>query len=93
MLVRLAGVRAYGQGLHCFEILRGQLDEAESLNIVNAVEWLERGRLGDVYTVKFYKDLHLRMYDLVRIPVLVQISGCHRKACRWARLACDAVVE
>ena len=45
--------------------LRGQLDEAESLNIVNAVEWLERGRLGDVFTVKFYKDLHLRMYDLV----------------------------
>jgi len=24
--------------------LRGQLDEAESLNIVNAVEWLERCR-------------------------------------------------
>jgi len=45
--------------------LRGQLDEAESLNIVNAVEWLERGRLGDVFTVRFYKDLHLRMYDLV----------------------------
>ena len=44
---------------------RGQLDEAESLNIVNAVEWIERGRLGDVFTVQFYQDLHSRMYDLV----------------------------
>jgi Fic-DOC domain mobile mystery protein B len=44
---------------------RGQLDEAESLNIVNAVEWLERGRLPDVFTVKFYLELHSRMYDQV----------------------------
>ena len=146
MLVRLAGVRAYGQGLHCFEILRGQLDEAESLNIVNAVEWLERGRLGDVFTVKFYKDLHLRMYDLVwswagvlrsdtgtrpnigvspeNVPMelgrvameydrewnaggdqdllpfvaryhhaLVSVHPFDNGNGRWARLACDAVVE
>ena len=32
---------------------RRQLDEAESLNIVNAVEWIERGRLGDVFTMEF----------------------------------------
>ncbi len=42
---------------------RGQLDEAESLNIVSAVEWLERGRLPDVFTVKFYRQLHSRMYN------------------------------
>jgi Fic-DOC domain mobile mystery protein B len=44
---------------------RRQLDEAESLNIVNAVEWLERGRLPDVFTIEFYQELHLRMYDQV----------------------------
>ncbi len=44
---------------------RSQLDEAESLNIVNAVEWLERGRLPDVFTIEFYQELHLRMYDQV----------------------------
>lgn len=44
---------------------RGQLDEAEGLNIVNAVEWIERGRLGDVFTVEFYENLHTRMYDQV----------------------------
>jgi Fic-DOC domain mobile mystery protein B len=44
---------------------RGQLDEAEGLNIVNAVEWIERGRLVDVFTVKFYRELHSRMYDQV----------------------------
>ena len=42
---------------------RGQLDEAESLNIVSAVEWLERGRFPDVFTVKFYRQLHSRMYN------------------------------
>ncbi len=44
---------------------RGQLDEAEGFNIVNAVEWLERGRLPDVFTVEFYQELHSRMYDQV----------------------------
>ena len=44
---------------------RGQLDEAEGLNIVNAVEWLERGRIPDVFTVKFYQQLHSRMYNQV----------------------------
>jgi len=44
---------------------RGQLDEAESLNIVNAVEWLERRRIPDVFTVEFYQELHSRMYDQV----------------------------
>jgi Fic-DOC domain mobile mystery protein B len=42
-----------------------QLDEAETLNIVNAVEWLERGRLPDLFTVEFYRELHRRMYDQV----------------------------
>jgi Fic-DOC domain mobile mystery protein B len=41
------------------------LDEAESLNIINAVEWLERGRLPELFTVEFYRELHLRMYDQV----------------------------
>ncbi len=44
---------------------RGQLDEAESLNIINALEWLERGRFPDLFTVEFYQELHLRMYDQV----------------------------
>lgn len=44
---------------------RGQLDEAEGLNIVNAIEWLERGRFPDVFTVEFYQELHTRMYDQV----------------------------
>lgn len=44
---------------------RGQLDEAEGLNIVNAVEWLERRRFPDVFTVEFYQQLHSRMYDQV----------------------------
>ncbi len=44
---------------------RGQLDEAEGLNIVSAVEWIERGRFVDVFTVKFYRELHTRMYDQV----------------------------
>ena len=41
------------------------MDEAESLNIINAVEWLERGRLPDLFTVEFYQELHSRMYDQV----------------------------
>lgn len=44
---------------------RAQLDEAEGLNIVNAVEWLERGRIPDVFTVGFYSGLHSQMYDQV----------------------------
>lgn len=44
---------------------RGQLDEAESFNIINAVEWLERGRLPDMFTVEFYRELHRRMFDQV----------------------------
>lgn len=44
---------------------RRQLDEAEGLNIVSAVEWLERRRFPDVFTVKFYTELHFRMYDQV----------------------------
>ena len=42
---------------------RGQLDEAEGLNILNAVEWLERRRFPDVFTVKFYRQLHSQMYN------------------------------
>jgi Fic-DOC domain mobile mystery protein B len=44
---------------------RAQLDEAEGLNIVNAIEWLERGRFPDVFTMEFYQKLHTRMYDQV----------------------------
>ena len=44
---------------------RKQLDEAETFNILNAAEWIERGRLGDVLTVDFYARLHARMFDEV----------------------------
>jgi Fic-DOC domain mobile mystery protein B len=44
---------------------RRQLDEAESLNILEALEWTERGRLEDVFTVAFYQKLHTRMFDEV----------------------------
>ena len=44
---------------------RGELDDAEALNIVSAVEWTNRGRLGDLFTVEFYERLHKRMYDQV----------------------------
>lgn len=44
---------------------RRQLDEAESLNILNAADWIERGRPGDVFTVEFYRKLHARMFDEV----------------------------
>ena len=44
---------------------RGQLDEAESLNTVSALDWIDRGRPGEVFTVRFYRELHKRMYDQV----------------------------
>jgi len=44
---------------------RGQLDEAEGLNIVSAFEWLERGRLPDLFSVEFHQELHSRMYNQV----------------------------
>ena len=44
---------------------RAELDEVETVNIVNAVEWMERSREVDVFTVGFYRDLHKRMFDQV----------------------------
>lgn len=44
---------------------REELNDAEALNIVNAHEWLTTGRIGDVFTVGFYRELHSRMYDQV----------------------------
>ena len=44
---------------------RRQLDEAESLNILSAAEWIKKGQLPDVFTVKFYVSLHAQMYDQV----------------------------
>lgn len=44
---------------------RSELNEAEGLNILNAVEWIERGRLGDLFTIAFYLKLHERMFDQV----------------------------
>ena len=41
---------------------RGELDEAETLNILNAIEWMDSGRIQDVFTVKFYTDLHRQMF-------------------------------
>ena len=40
---------------------RGPLNEVETINISQAVEWISRGRINDVFTVPFYKKLHLRM--------------------------------
>lgn len=44
---------------------RKQLDQAESLNIINALDWVERGRLHDVFTTNFYTKLHAQMFDQV----------------------------
>jgi len=38
-----------------------ELNEAEALNIVAAVEWIESGRIGDPFSVAFYTALHRRM--------------------------------
>jgi Fic-DOC domain mobile mystery protein B len=40
-----------------------QLNEAEALNIVAAVEWIERGRIGNVFGIEFYLELHRRMLN------------------------------
>ena len=42
-----------------------QLNEAEALNIVSAIEWIENGRVEDVFSIKFYRELHRRMLDEV----------------------------
>ncbi len=44
---------------------RGELNDAEGLNIVNAHEWLGSGRIEDVFTVRFYRELHTKMFDQV----------------------------
>jgi len=38
-----------------------QLNEAEALNILAAVDWIERGRVGSVFQPAFYLELHKRM--------------------------------
>lgn len=42
---------------------RAQLDAAETVSISNAVDWVDNGRIDDVFTVKFLKELHRRMYN------------------------------
>ncbi len=72
--------------------LRGQLDEAEGLNIVNASEWLESCRFGNVFTLAFYQELHSRMYDQVwawagvlrSVMGALPILACRRKWCQWS---------
>jgi Fic-DOC domain mobile mystery protein B len=44
---------------------RAALDQAESLNVLNAIEWTTRGKLKDVFTVSFYTKLHSMMFDQV----------------------------
>lgn len=44
---------------------RGELNDAEALNLVSADEWLATGRIDDLFTVQFYRDLHCKMYDRV----------------------------
>ena len=44
---------------------RGELNDAEGLNIVNATDWIDNGRIDDLFTVRFYRMLHTKMYDQV----------------------------
>ncbi len=44
---------------------RGELNDAEALNILNAYEWLDTGRIDDLFNDRFYRELHTRMYDQV----------------------------
>jgi len=44
---------------------RSQLNEAETLNSVAAVEWIEQGRISDVFSLQFYRELHRRMLNEV----------------------------
>lgn len=44
---------------------RAELNDAEGLNIVNANEWLDNGRIEGVFTVRFYRELHTKMFDQV----------------------------
>lgn len=44
---------------------RGELNDAEGLNIVNATDWIDKGRIGDLFTVRFYRMLHTKMFDQV----------------------------
>jgi Fic-DOC domain mobile mystery protein B len=44
---------------------RKQLDEAETLNILSAQDWIARGRLGDLFTIPFYQKLHTSMFNQV----------------------------
>jgi len=40
-----------------------ELNEAEALNLVAAIEWIENGRIGDPFSVDFYVALHQRMLE------------------------------
>ncbi len=44
---------------------RGELNDAEGLNIINATDWIAKGRIDDLFTVQFYRTLHTKMYDEV----------------------------
>lgn len=44
---------------------RAELDVAESLNILSAADWLESGRVSEVFTVRFYQELHRKMFGEV----------------------------
>ena len=44
---------------------RQELNDAEALNIVNATDWIDNGRIDDPFTATFYRTLHTKMYDEV----------------------------
>ena len=44
---------------------RGELNDAEGLNIVTALDWIDKGRVDDLFAVQFYRELHTKMYDQV----------------------------
>ena len=46
---------------------RLELDRYEQENILEAMDWIENGRLGDILTERFVRRLHLRMFGNVWI--------------------------
>lgn len=45
--------------------LKEELDRFEQENILEALEWLESGRIGDILTEEFVRKLHTKMFGKV----------------------------
>jgi len=44
---------------------RDDLDRWEQINILEAINWVETGRIGDILTEEFVRKLHLKMFGNV----------------------------